>query len=243
MKTLYRISTAVAAGLGLLTVLCATTAAQKSTSVTVTNTNANPVPTVATGTTAVIGTVGINNLPAVQSVSGTVAVSNFPSDQTVNGTVNVASLPAVQLTGSSSVSVANSVTAPVPVLHAEALSSFTAQALCNFNNSNECPAFSFYTVPSGKIAVIEFISAHCSIDSGSTLNYVHFVDADGFNVYGTPSAPAVAGSVEDVTFSQNVKGYADSTKYNGDSLTFAFVAGTSQMTGSDGCQGYVSGYL
>lgn len=48
---------------GLLTVLCAIAAAQKTSPVIVTNTSANPVPTVATGTTAVTGTVGITNLP------------------------------------------------------------------------------------------------------------------------------------------------------------------------------------
>jgi hypothetical protein len=158
--------------------------------------------------------------------------------------VNVASLPAVQLSGSSSVSVANSLTAPVPVLHAEALNSFTATGNCSFNSNVQCAAFSFYAVPSGKIAVIEFISAHCTMDSGATLSYVQFSDQTGFNVYGTPSAPVVSflGGV-DVTFSQNVKGYANSTILNGDSLNFSFIASTSQTTYGDGCVGTVSGYL
>jgi hypothetical protein len=88
-----RTATAVTTAVVLTAVLTSTgvagAAVDAGKEVFVTNDASRPVPTRATGTTPVTGTVQVGNLPSTQAVTGTVEVGNLPETQAVTGTVGL----------------------------------------------------------------------------------------------------------------------------------------------------------
>jgi hypothetical protein len=192
--------------------------------VAVTNGSANPVPTQAQGTTNIAGTVGA----------------------TQNGTwnVNVGSLPPV--TGS--VSVSNSPDQPLSVLGAApaqtlwAFKDFADNESTSPNDAN----VAVFTVPAGKIAVIETVSAAITSDNPNQIPELQVYAFDGTTTYGgawialqnegTSSDPSVDQSVAVLVGTQNVRlyvpagvtVYADAQIPAGQALGFG---GDIQLTG------------
>jgi hypothetical protein len=129
--------------------------------VTVTNTTANPIPTKATGTTVVAGTVQVTNTPTVQvSSMPPVSIGNIPS-VTVAGTVNTKSVDEPGRT---------------PYLAKQAFG-LTCQPTTfeEMRRGRQCNA-TFPAVPAGKRLVIQQVSGDLIIDS--------FVGADPLLVTG-----------------------------------------------------------
>jgi len=163
--------------------------------VTVTNGSTNPVPTQAQGTTNVGGTVG-----ATQSGSWNVSVGSLPP---VSG----------------SVSVSNSSSDPLAVLGAapsQTLWAFKDFACDEVNDPNQV-ATSVFTVPPGKIAVIETVSVAITSDDPNQIPEVQVYAYDGTTTYGgawialqnegTSSDPSEPISVAVLVGTQNVRLY------------------------------------
>jgi hypothetical protein len=88
-RTTAAVATAVAVTAVLTGTGVAGAAVDAGKSVFVVNDASRPVPTRATGTTPVTGTVEVGNLPSTQAVTGTVSVDNLPQTQEVTGTVGL----------------------------------------------------------------------------------------------------------------------------------------------------------
>jgi hypothetical protein len=117
-------------------ILAQDTEAQSAKPVVVVNNSSNPVPVQAQGTTNVAGSVSVTNTPNVN-------VTNTPS-------VIIANTPIVTLSGDSQVSLTTSPGAPLLVRDAD----LPARRI--FQHSG--PANDSFTVPAGKVLVIEWVS-------------------------------------------------------------------------------------
>jgi hypothetical protein len=170
-----------------------------------------------------------------------VNVVNTPSvNVTGTSNVNVESLPVVQLSGTSSVSVVNGTTSPVPTLGTEALNSFVAEGGCNLTGSYSCTT-SIYTVPTGKVAVIESVSGLCNLDSGTALYLAYLSSGTSVVVISTPSPPiATIGGGVSVSFGQNLKTYISGPA---SPLVLNYYTNATQSGIVNSCRGIVSGYL
>jgi hypothetical protein len=119
--------------------------------VKIVNTPAEAVPTVAQGITQVAGQVSIANTPDVH-------VTNTP---------NVFVTNALKLDPSSSVTVGNTAANPVPVtVTAQPVRQPVHASSQLFNGDADTASGVIYTVPAGKLLVIEFFSAELDPDSG-----------------------------------------------------------------------------
>lgn len=157
-----RSSKIVLSGLGLFllaAMVVAPTPSHSSGSAPVTVVN-TPLP--------VQGTIGVNNLPAVQSVSGTVSVGNTPN-------VNVANTPAVSVTNTPSVTVSGTASVsnavdqgnnPIPLLVSPQGQPYMDS--CQSNTSLHFASCDFHVVPAGQRLLIQFISLE-SLAAGGTV--------------------------------------------------------------------------
>jgi hypothetical protein len=155
------------------------------------------------------------------------------------------------------VQVTNTTANPVPTVAAEALNSFDVNGHCEFIPSDFnaflhndfCLIDPIYTVPSGKIAVVERVSGRCITDVKTGLREARLRVGNSVDLSGTgPSqfsflmpGPQLsffdANEIE--TFAQNIKTYAAaSTPINID-----IFATTIQTSDFDQCLVDISGYL
>jgi hypothetical protein len=77
------------------------------------------------------------------------------------------------------VQVVNTSANPVPVqeTRSPALNSFTQNANCQFLTGSRCFNFQFFSIPPGRVAVVESISSQCAVDPGTSA--MLFVDYTG----------------------------------------------------------------
>jgi hypothetical protein len=175
--------------------------------VTVANGGSHPVPTQAQGTTNVAGT-----LAATQSGTWTVNVASTPP---VTGSVAVNSLPPV--TGS--VSVSNDPANPLSVIGAapaQTLWAFKELDSDDSGDPNRATA-AIFTVPAGKIAVIETVSAGITSNDPNQIPELEVYAFDGTTTYGgawialqnegTSTNSSVPISVAMLVGTQNVRLY------------------------------------
>lgn len=113
------------------------------------------------------------------------------------------------------VQVVNTSAQPVPILATDALSSFNVTGSCSTSGSSFCQIFPLYTVPGGKIAVIESTSGRCLYNAGNLYEArLEFWNAiggiQGFFLERTHGSSGV-GTVD--TWTHSVKIYA----FNGSS--------------------------
>ena len=173
---------------------------------------------------SVEGTVGVNNFPATQAVTGTVAVSNFPAFQS-------------------------------PVA-AEAFNSFDANGVCSFigtdvGHNDFCFVDPIYTVPTGKIAVVEHASGRCVLDPGIGLREarVKIGPSGGLDNLPTQFSFLVPGPSADFLGVNSTSSFAQATKTYvaaGGAINFEVFATSNQVNagfGIDSCELDISGYL
>jgi hypothetical protein len=178
----------------------------------------------------------------VSSIPLTVGVNNFPSTLTgasvpVSGKVNATIVGTPTVTFSSS--------QPVPTLGVEALTSFVADNSCAFLNSIDCHIAPIYTVPAGKIAVIESVGGFCS---GTAPFAIIFLEIDFTGTDGQPkllrfspgAAVPTGGGFNANAWGLNLKTYAAGGT-TGNPINF-LAEETAGSTNSD-CNFTVSGYL
>ena len=158
------------------------------------------------------------------------------------------------------VQVVNTSANPVPTAATEARNSFDVTGLCIFNPSRpDVCALSgttpIYTVPTGRIAVVETFSGVCVTDNGTPVREARIewtpnsnnVAADtgdhrSWTVPG-PGLPSPAVASFDVgSFAQNQKTYVSATSAD-TSINVVIFASTGQTTREEFCTASVSGYL
>jgi hypothetical protein len=211
-----------------------------STLVTVSNTSGNPVPTMAVDTrnVNVVNTpnVNVNTLPAVQ-LSGT------PS-------VNINSMPPVNASVTGNVPVSNPLDGsgnPIPLVTQSPVSAANA-----FDTINSCqvPSGKFvcggiaYTVPAGKMAVIQSASSSCQLDAGENMTEIDIT-------YTSPSGASEAAYMQPGPLLAHFSG--DFVSLSQERLTAYATGGSSgaainflfEMNGSigAGCFFQLAGYL
>ena len=199
----WRVATCLAMVLALV-ILTALPAVGQTKPVEVVNTAAKPVPTAAQGTTNVAGTVNVGNEPSVN-------VANTPN-------VNVANTP--------SVTVGNDAATPVPVRDVD---NPGRKPLCK----HEAVAFGvsdtlestgvMFTVPAGKLLVIEYVSVHAFMPAGQKIRgFIYAVDSppggdDPLNpnyalVFSPQGGPFQPGSTDLFVVGQPMRLYAEAGK-------------------------------
>jgi hypothetical protein len=154
------------------------------------------------------------------------------------------------------VQVVNTTANPVPTSLTDALNSFDVENACNFSlssnggssGSDTCKIPAIYTVPAGKIAVVETVSGRCVTDTGTALREVRLdflgntaTSPNSWLVPG-PAFPFYGGEV--VSFAQNQKTYISAVSADApiDVEIFA-TAGQKSTTGADSCAVDISGHL
>lgn len=159
------------------------------------------------------------------------------------------------------VQVTNTSASPVPTVSAEAFNSFDANGLCQFfgtDFSNDvfhndfCWVDPIYTVPAGKIAVIEHASGRCIVDAETGIREARVKNgpSGGLDNLPTHFSFLVPGSPEgflnpSVT-NNNIVSFAQATKTYvaaGSSIDFEVFSTDVQSTGFDSCELDISGYL
>jgi hypothetical protein len=160
------------------------------------NTDANPVPTRATGTTAVAGTVaatqsgawnvGISGTPAVAQsgawevgIRGAVSLAadtgvvarqgDAPWTVSLSGTpsVSIAGTPTVALAGTPSVAIASTPAAPVLVRNGDEPGRHAFQQAVDVHfGAGEPSGTSYFSIPAGKLLVVESVSAAIDLPPG-----------------------------------------------------------------------------
>jgi hypothetical protein len=189
----------------------------------------------------------VTSLPPVQ-ISGTPSVNatitNTPVP--VSGQVEVTNFP----TAAGDVTVKNTATNPVPTLATDALSGFVASNYCYFNSNyptDMCVIDPLYSVPAGKIAVLESASGACVTSSTDGMREFQLQLTDPAGNYGqlgfpptnvvTPGSDSMnKGAVG--TTAQNFKSYAS----GGSSIKFLGFAAENQSSNMF-CRFTVSGHL
>jgi hypothetical protein len=148
------------------------------------------------------------------------------------------------------VQVGNDNAHPVPTLAAEALNSFDANSGCLFvssANDNIPSDFCFffnpiYTVPTGKIAVVERVSGRCITDVGIGIRETRLRIGDvQFSFLQPGPQMAFSTNNEIVTFADNIKTYAAAGAAVNIDVFATKTAATSNI--ADGCLVDISGYL
>lgn len=152
------------------------------------------------------------------------------------------------------VQVVNTTAQPVPTLPAQAFNSFDSNGICQFidtdNGHNDfCLVDPIYTVPAGKIAVVEHASGRCILDSGIGLREVRVKNGPGGGLdtlatqfsFLVPGAPMnFLGQNSIVSFAQETKTYVAA----GSPIDFEmFATGNQANNGFDSCEVDISGYL
>jgi hypothetical protein len=137
----------------------------------------------------------------------------------VFGAVALAAIIGVMLTPkalhavATAVQVVNTSAQPVLTVATDALSSFGVESNCSFSSQQTCDIFPMYTVPAGKIAVIESTSGECFPNAGNlTSAILQFRNstAEGSNTIDIflerTHGNSATGAVE--TWTHSVKAYA-----------------------------------
>lgn len=107
------------------------------------------------------------------------------------------------------VQVVNTSAQPVPTLATDALSSFGVVGVCDFSGNALCVVGTLYTVPAGKIAVIESTSGRCLYNAGNIKEaFLQFptINSGTYIFLERTHGNAGSGAVE--TWTHSVKGYA-----------------------------------
>lgn len=137
---------------------------------------------------------------------------------------------------------------PVPLVTADpvyaAHNGFLVPASCSFGNTALCSG-TIYTVPSGKIAVIQWFSGSCSLGaSGDQLARVVLSLSDsmggvgGLHIVPGPAVPDYEGTINQ-SFEANVTGY-----YLPQGVEFDLIIKSSQVeTSAAGCSMDIGGYM
>ena len=155
------------------------------------------------------------------------------------------------------VQVTNTGANPVPTVSAEAFNSFDSNGLCEFygtdNGYNDfCLLDPIYTVPAGKIAVIEHASGRCIVDVGTALREarVKIGPSGGLDTLATQFSFLVPGSPEGflnpAVTNNNIVSFAQSTKTYvaaGGAIDFEIFSTGVQSTTFDSCELDISGHL
>ncbi len=156
------------------------------------------------------------------------------------------------------VQVVNTPANPVPTAATEARNSFDVTGFCIFNLTDVCARSGttpIYTVPSGKIAVVETFSGVCVTDNGTPVREARIEwtpnsnnvpsdtgDHRSWTVPG-PGLPSPAVASFDVgSFAQNQKTYVSATSAD-TSINVVIFATSAQKTAEEFCTASVSGYL
>jgi hypothetical protein len=210
--------------------------------VTVSNTSSNPVPV--TGGVAVTNTV-----PVSGSVNAT--VTSLPAVQ-LSGTptVNVASMPNVTASIGGNVPVTNPLDGngnPIPLVTqnpVSATNAFDVLDECNVPEGQHNCSGTIYTVPAGKMAVIQSMSANCQLPAGQnmTLLAINYLapGGSGDTAYMQPGPLLASFNGEFVSISQeHLTAYAVGGN-SGSNISFAAV--TNGGSGAD-CFLELAGYL
>lgn len=141
------------------------------------------------------------------------------------------------------VQVVNTTSQPVPMLAADALNAFDVRGTCSFSVTG-CEVIPIYSVPAGKIAVIEMVSGACEgLTQPLSRAFVKYSGSGGalsselWLVPG-PSEPWLGGSLI-VSVSEDVRGYALGGVTGSDIL---IVFETAQIQGAS-CFAEVAGHL
>jgi hypothetical protein len=146
------------------------------------------------------------------------------------------------------VEVANTVANPVPTVDAKAQTAFVVESTCTFgvnldNSLSACEIIPLYSVPAGRIAVLESYSASCGIDSGTALadTKYSFTSPAGspVSISVPPTAPAAGAQTTDAAL--NLTSYA-SGGASGTPINFNAAASTRESSSSV-CKVTISGYL
>ncbi|MGB0036718.1 MAG: hypothetical protein WBP79_14700 [Candidatus Acidiferrales bacterium] len=143
------------------------------------------------------------------------------------------------------VQVVNTSANPVPTVSAEALNSFDANGSCGFfgtdNNHNDfCLVDPIYTVPTGKIAVVEHASGRCILDNGVGLREARLTTGSNQSIFFVPGPPAffpVQNSIS--SFSESTKTYVS----GGIDINMQMFSAAFQTDSFDSCVFDISGYL
>jgi len=158
----------------------------------------------------------------------------------------VAAPRAVHAAVAALVQVVNTTANPVPTMDAKAQSAFVVEGSCAFganldNLLSECAIGSLYSVPAGRIAILESYSASCAIEAGTSLSDTQysFTSPSGNPVIISipPSVPAAGVSTTDAAL--NLTSYAAGGA-SGSVIGFTATASTRE---SQGCKATISGYL
>jgi hypothetical protein len=142
------------------------------------------------------------------------------------------------------VQVVNPLSQPVPMLATDALTSFVTVEQCEFGSDafqpNSCFLPNIYTVPQGKVAVLESLTAACSVNAGTAPWRLEMQEnsPDGIVEQDFPPSPPVATNFsfpESVT-ALNLKSYASTG-----AISMAVRATASEI--GFGCNVTLSGHL
>lgn len=139
------------------------------------------------------------------------------------------------------VEVTNTAANPVTTISSDAHNSFMAGAGCTFIDTS-CSA-ELYTVPAGKIAVIESASGFCAIESGTAPIdvYVGFPNPQGAQVLVdiTPNLPSNGF----VVFNQTLKAYASGGSAAGTPIGVTVETNAPESPNLTACRLAISGHL
>lgn len=154
------------------------------------------------------------------------------------------------------VQVTNTGANPVPTVSAEAFNSFDSNGICQFlgtdvGHNDFCLVDPIYTVPSGKIAVIEHASGRCILDRGIGLREVRVKNgpSGALDTLATQFSFLVPGVPMDFLGENSIVSFAQATKTYvaaGSPVDFeVFATGNQANTGFgfDSCEVDISGYL
>lgn len=151
------------------------------------------------------------------------------------------------------VQVVNTSANPVPTVDVQALNSFDANGFCEFIPSDSgfndfCFVDPIYTVPSGKIAVVEHASGRCILEAGTGLREarLRIGPNTGLNAIPTQFSFLVPGPAVNFLNENNIVNFGQSTKTYvaaGAGIDFEVFATNIQFTFFDSCAVDISGYL
>jgi hypothetical protein len=152
------------------------------------------------------------------------------------------------------VQVTNTGANPVPTVSAEAFNSFDANGLCQFFNTDNghndfCLVDPIYTVPPGKIAVVEHASGRCILDPGIGLREVRVKNgpSGGLDFLATQFSFLVPGQPMNFLGGNSIVSFAQATKTYvpaGGPIDFEVFATDSQTNSQfNSCEVDISGYL
>jgi hypothetical protein len=169
-----------------------------------------------------------------------VLVTNSGAAQAVpiNGTVDISGTPTVNLAPPSS---------PLPVYDVEnpARSPYQQSLVLQFSNFDVVAPIGELNVPTGKVWVVELITALVQVPNGQKVKMIFFVNSGG-TIIQHFFAPTLVGSdftVDDLVFDQPVRLYAKGDGANGNYAIRVNATRFSSNLGTGSVQLSLAGYL